>query len=641
MQQIGRYEILGELGRGGMGVVYLGRDPAIGRQVAIKTIRLQDATDAEEQRWLEQRLLREARSAGILSHPYIVTVHDVMQEDDVAYIVMEYVKETTLERRLQEEAPPSREFVLNTLRQTAMALDYAHRNGIVHRDIKPSNILIHQDGIAKITDFGVAKIMTTQQMTRSGSILGTPNYMSPEQLAGKNVDGRADQFSLAGIAYLMLTGETPYTADTLPALVYKIVHEDPAAPQVLNPTLGVAVEAVFRKAQARAAEGRYAACTEFIEALEAALASAPDWRPLRQRRMAAPRPASRTPVSGSTEPALGEAGAAATVVCQACEARLPFGARFCLVCGRPVGATPGPHAPDAPPAEAGAGQTPTPGPRTPSATLLFGGAPVRKRLMTSPTWEKELTPARQAAAEAVEQTQGTGRRRWPVWAAVVVAMGIAVALVYRITKSGGSPPDQTAQVIAPAATPKATPRPEELPAPPPKVSTEAEASPVERLATKKAGKESAGRARKREEPVPPPEVVKPHRPGRLVEEKKAVAPPLAQVTPPVEQPKAPEPASGATPPPVPQPSPPAEPAKPTAGVIVWTGVLERDQAFIISKGRYTTPKGTMSAALPDFPVNLTITPPTVVVHKNDSPGSVVLVNKGQQETTLSIHWTAK
>ncbi len=612
MQQIGRYEILGELGRGGMGVVYLGRDPAIGRQVAIKTIRLQDLGDAEEKRWLEQRLLREARSAGILSHPYIVTVHDVAQEGDLAYIVMEYVKGATLERTLQEGEPPTREFVLNTLRQTAMALDYAHRNGIVHRDIKPSNILIHQDGLAKITDFGVAKIMTTQQMTRSGSILGTPNYMSPEQLAGKNVDGRADQFSLAGIAYLMLTGETPYTADTLPALVYKIVHEDPAAPQTLNPTLGAAVGAVFRQALARAPEGRYAACADFAQALEEALRSAPEWKPLSRRKLGTPRPEGRTPVSGVEEGAPTDTAGTTPVVCQACDARLPFGARFCLVCGKPVGA-----------------EAPTPVPKSGAPS------PVRKRLVTSRTWEKEL------ASEEGEEAEEP-RWRWPVWAAVVVAMGMALGLVYWITSSGGSQQDRTAQVVAPQPAP--APPPQEVrPAP-----AEPPAPAAEQPAAKSAGKETAGTAPRREEREPAPQkVVKPYIPATARVEKKALPPPAAQVAPPVELPRAPQTtavqqdtAPPANPPaPAPPPSTPVEAVKPAAGEIVWTGTLEQNDPLIII-GR-TSSRGTMTGALPEMPVNVTITPATVRVDKYPYPGSVVLVNNGPRLTTMRIHWTAK
>ena len=228
MDRIGRYKIVRELGRGAMGVVYHAIDPNIGRPVAIKTIQLGDVRKPEEQKRLRERLFREARSAGILSHPGIVTIYDVEQQGDLAYIAMEYVDGPTLDQVLCEPRtarPPSRMFSI--LGQTAAALDYAHHKGIVHRDIKPANIMIAADGTAKITDFGIAKITTSEHLTMTGSIVGTPHYMSPEQVQGQPMDGRSDQFSLAVIAYEMLTGEKPYTGEHLTTVVYKIVAEEP------------------------------------------------------------------------------------------------------------------------------------------------------------------------------------------------------------------------------------------------------------------------------------------------------------------------------------------------------------------------------------------------------------------------------
>ncbi len=280
MDQIGRYRVLDELGRGATGVVYRAQDPAIGRTIAIKTIRLSDFTDESERERLRERLFREAQSAGILSHPNIVTIYDIAEENGLAYIFMECVDGPPLEKVLNTKDPPlSGEVALSFLRQTATGLDYAHKKGIVHRDIKPANILIHERIHAKITDFGVAKIIS-QQMTQSGVMMGTPNYMSPEQVQGHAVDGRADQFSLAVIAYEMLTGEKPFLADQLPALLFRIVREDPVAPQRLNPTVGPQVEMVLRKALAKSANDRYANCTDFVDALTAALQASPGWRPL-------------------------------------------------------------------------------------------------------------------------------------------------------------------------------------------------------------------------------------------------------------------------------------------------------------------------------------------------------------------------
>jgi serine/threonine protein kinase len=279
VEQIGRYRILDELGRGATGVVYRAQDPAIGRIIAIKTIRLSDFTDEAERDRLRERLFREAQSAGILSHPNIVTIYDISEENGLAYIFMEFVDGPPLEKILNSTEPLLPDGVLSILRQIALALDYAHKKGIVHRDIKPANILIHESTLAKITDFGVAKILS-QQMTQSGVMMGTPNYMSPEQVQGHAVDGRADQFSLAVIAYEILTGEKPFVADHLPSLLYRIVREDPVPPQRLNPSLSPQVEVVLRKALSKSASDRYPTAVEFVEALAAAVNSNPSWRPL-------------------------------------------------------------------------------------------------------------------------------------------------------------------------------------------------------------------------------------------------------------------------------------------------------------------------------------------------------------------------
>jgi serine/threonine protein kinase len=279
VEHIGRYQILGEVGRGAMGVVYRAQDPAIGRAIAVKAIRLSDVADPSERERMRERLFREAQSAGILSHPNIVTIYDIAEENGLAYIFMEFVAGPPLEQMLTGPSPPDRELLLELFRQTAGALDYAHGKGIVHRDIKPANIMVHEGRHAKITDFGVAKIIS-QQMTHAGTMMGTPNYMSPEQVQGHNVDGRADQFSLAVIAYEILTGEKPFAADYLPTLLYKIVREDPVSPQRLNPSLGPAAEAVLRKALAKEPAERYESCTAFVISLADALGAVPDWAPM-------------------------------------------------------------------------------------------------------------------------------------------------------------------------------------------------------------------------------------------------------------------------------------------------------------------------------------------------------------------------
>ncbi len=262
-----------------MGIVYEALDPAIGRTIAIKSIRLEDLTDTAERERLRERLVREAQSAGILSHPGIVTIYDIAEENGMAYIFMEFVNGPPLEKMLLREQTPDGETILSIFRQTAAALDYAHKKGIVHRDIKPANIMIHEDGTAKVTDFGVAKIVS-QQMTIAGTMMGTPSYMSPEQVQGAAVNGRADQFSLAVIAYEILTGEKPFVAEYLPTLLFKIVREDPLPAQRLNPTLGPKVDTVLRKALAKTPADRYENCVEFINALATACNATHGWMPL-------------------------------------------------------------------------------------------------------------------------------------------------------------------------------------------------------------------------------------------------------------------------------------------------------------------------------------------------------------------------
>jgi serine/threonine-protein kinase len=279
MEQIGRYRIVGELGRGAMGVVYRAQDPTIGRTVAIKTIRLAEVTDPRERERLRERLFREAQSAGALSHPNIVTIYDVAEENGLAYIAMEYVNGSTLDRLLATEKLPDGAQLLEILGHTAAALDYAHDHGIVHRDIKPANIMIDETGTAKIADFGVAKILS-QQMTQAAGIIGTPSYMSPEQVEGAPLDGRADQFALGVIAYEVLTGDKPFVGDPLPTLLYKIVQEEPLAPQRLNPTLGWQVETVLKRVLAKDPAKRYPTCTEFVRALGGACAAKKGWKPM-------------------------------------------------------------------------------------------------------------------------------------------------------------------------------------------------------------------------------------------------------------------------------------------------------------------------------------------------------------------------
>ena len=270
MNKIGRYEIASELGRGAMGIVYRARDPKIGREVAIKMIKLADQADADEIDSLRERLFREAQSAGRLSHPGIVTIFDVDEQDGVAYITMELVEGQTLDQYVSKDGGTARslEFVSDLLLKVGAALDYAHRREIVHRDIKPSNIMISDDGI-KIMDFGVARIASSN-LTRTGTVMGTPNYMSPEQVKGEGIDGRSDQFSLGVIIYELLTGKKPFQGENLTSTIFKIVSAIPVAPRQLNPKVSPALDTAVLRTLDKDRTGRFDSCSEFAEEFAAA-----------------------------------------------------------------------------------------------------------------------------------------------------------------------------------------------------------------------------------------------------------------------------------------------------------------------------------------------------------------------------------
>jgi len=271
IRNIARYLVVQELGRGGMGVVFEARDPLIGRTVAIKTIRLDASAGSSDARSLQDSLLREARAAGALSHPGIVIIHDFGVYDNLTYIAMEYVDGPTLQRKLTIDRRIERKEAVDLLRQIAVALDYAHAAGVVHRDVKPGNIMLQHDTLVKITDFGIAKVSTTHQLMHTGTIVGTPAYMAPEQIRALPVDGRADQFSLAVVAFEMLTGVRPFRAKSLPELVHQVVYGERPSAWATNPALSPLADAVFYRGLANLPEDRYASCLEFVRELEAAL----------------------------------------------------------------------------------------------------------------------------------------------------------------------------------------------------------------------------------------------------------------------------------------------------------------------------------------------------------------------------------
>jgi serine/threonine-protein kinase len=268
---LGRYEVVGELGRGAMGVVYKGEDPKIHRTVAIKTVSLSEF-DEDIVDEIRERFFREAESAGLLTHPNIVTIYDCGEEHDLAYIAMEFLQGVDLEAYVQKEnLLPPRE-TLRIVASVAEALEYAHNKGIVHRDIKPANIMrLRETKEVKVTDFGIARI-TYSSKTKTGVILGTPSYMSPEQIVGKKVDGRSDIFSLGVVLYEMLAGQKPFTGEDMTTLMYMIAREKHPPITSLNPKIPKVLEKIIDKALEKDLSKRYQKAGQMAEHLRKIIA---------------------------------------------------------------------------------------------------------------------------------------------------------------------------------------------------------------------------------------------------------------------------------------------------------------------------------------------------------------------------------
>ncbi len=270
-----RYEIVAEIGRGTTAVVYKARDSYLDRTVAIKIFRPDIGSLHESDAALKRRFQQEAMAAGRLNHRSIVAVHDVGEADRTPYIVMEYVHGRTLADVIASDGPLRPEAAARTAIQLCEGLEYAHRHGIVHRDIKPGNILIGDDGIAKLTDFGIARIAGTDQ-TQSGAMLGTPAYMSPEQVRGQAADARSDVFALGVVLYEALTGAAPFRGDDLAAVLYQIAHTDPASLRARAPSVTPALAAVVTRALTKSPDARYPTARALANALaEAVVASRP------------------------------------------------------------------------------------------------------------------------------------------------------------------------------------------------------------------------------------------------------------------------------------------------------------------------------------------------------------------------------
>jgi serine/threonine-protein kinase len=273
---LGRYQIEKELGKGAMGVVYLGKDPKIGRVVAIKTMALSQEFEPDELEDVKKRFFREAETAGRLNHPNIVTIFDAGEEHDLAYIAMEFLKGHDLAPHTKPDARLPLQLVLSIVARVADALDYAHRQGVVHRDIKPANIMYDRDTDAvKVTDFGIARI-TDSNKTKTGMVLGTPSYMSPEQLSGSKIDGQSDLFSLGVTLYQFCCGRLPFTGESMAQLMFKIANEEPTDPLSLNPALPDSLVAVIHKALAKERQQRYRVGEQMARDLRACAAELTD-----------------------------------------------------------------------------------------------------------------------------------------------------------------------------------------------------------------------------------------------------------------------------------------------------------------------------------------------------------------------------
>ncbi|MGH8689192.1 MAG: serine/threonine-protein kinase [Burkholderiales bacterium] len=264
-QKLGRFEVLSEIGRGAMGIVYKAKDPMLERTVAIKTINMGMDRDGAEM--YEKRFYQEARAAGGLNHPNIVTVYDIGKTETECYMAMEFIEGAELRTLLLPGKPLLVPRALSIAAQVAEGLAYAHERGVVHRDIKPANIMVPDSGAVKITDFGIARMRSSNVQTQTGMMMGSPKYMSPEQVIGKRADHRSDIFSLGVILYEMLTGAAPFTGESVNAVMYQIVNFVPPAPSAINPSAPGTVDGIVAHMLAKSLDERYQSAAEIARAL--------------------------------------------------------------------------------------------------------------------------------------------------------------------------------------------------------------------------------------------------------------------------------------------------------------------------------------------------------------------------------------
>ena len=266
-KQFGRYKITATLGQGAMGTVYKGLDPAIDRPVALKTIRFDKLANPDEIEEMRRRFMLEAKAAGSFSHPHIVTIYDVGQDKNIQYIAMEYLEGQTLEELIKRKTSMNFKIVAKIITQVCSALSYAHDRQVVHRDIKPANIMVMDGFAVKVMDFGIAHLESSN-MTQTGVAMGTPNYISPEQLSGKEVTKSSDIFSLGVVMYELLTGQKPFEGENLSNLIMKILNHDPAPPSSIDGKIAPLLDHVVMKALKKDPLDRYHSATEMAMALD-------------------------------------------------------------------------------------------------------------------------------------------------------------------------------------------------------------------------------------------------------------------------------------------------------------------------------------------------------------------------------------
>ena len=582
MKKIGRYDVLKELGRGAMGVVYAAEDSLIGRTVAIKTIRFGTPEAGEDRAQLVQRLHREAQAAGVLSHSGIVTVYDVGEQEDEAYIVMEFVDGKSVEDLLASDEQRHPGAYLPILRGTAAAIDYAHGKGIIHRDVKPSNIMVCRDGTVKIADFGIAKLTASNSLTQAGFVVGTPSYMSPEQAQGRAVDGRSDQFSLAVVAFRMITGILPFEGPTLTALLTKILWDEP---EYENAGMSPAIRPVFKRALSKDPQLRFPTCSDFVRGLEDAVAGSDP-----SLIVGFPPAAQQGATSANLNAALRGSGTAAERAFEASR----FG----------QGSIP----------QAAPWTTPTPD------SAAFGG-------MAQNAQSQAAVPA------SVERVRKR-KLLFIVGAAILGCLAIVLAVIFafKVAEKPSAPVQNGSMAAVPAPkegagvlpSTETTPVPQPSPVgsdPPGNATAQGPAQGA--IALPGAGNKESAQANAEQRP-----------------DRKAVKTSPISVQPvPSSDPKTASPedsAFGAK-----REEVSTTPQQSNSGVLSWSGELERNSILVISEQRSSI--GNIVGQLPGKPVKITVEPKGLTIRQ--APGEanrwnqIILYSGNQRYTSITIHWS--